>query len=139
TVKSSVQGLAMEPSAAPPVLIVSLEQDLLPNGLRIESVLAAIGGRPARAPALLAAAATGRLNQALLREGDMDFTTLPWRQDAVDALRLRRAEGVRLVLRARCGEELAQRAVAHLGLFDDVLGDGQDGPVPQGHVQRLPT
>ncbi len=69
----------------------------------------------------------------------MDFTTLPWRQDAVDALRLRRAEGVRLVLRARCGEELAQRAVAHLGLFDDVLGDGQDVPVPQGHVQRLPT
>lgn len=128
----------MDPSATPPVLTVSLEDDLLPNGLVVESVLAAIGGRPARAPALLVAILTGRLNEALVREGDMDFVTLPWRQDVLDDLRVRHAAGTRLVLVAKCNGDLAQRAVAHLALFDEVIGDGQDVRATQPTVERLP-
>lgn len=128
----------MEPPATPPVLVVSLEGDLLPNGLVVESVLAAVGGRPARAPALLAAAVTGHLNETLLREGDMDFVTLPWRQDVLDDLRLRHAAGTRLVLLARCDGGLAQRSVAHLALFDEVFGGSDDVPAAYANAPRLP-
>lgn len=128
----------MDQSAAPSVLTVSLEGDLLPNGLVVESVLAAIGGRPARAPALLMSMLAGRLNEALLREGDMDFLTLPWRQDVLDDLRVRHAAGTRLVLAARCNGDLARRAVAHLGLFDEVIGDGGDVPATYANAEGLP-
>ncbi|WP_193335486.1 UbiA family prenyltransferase [Devosia beringensis] len=131
------EGLAMKPLDTPQVLTVSLERDLLPNGLIIESVLAAIGGRPAQAPALLKAMVTGHLSNVLLRQGDMEFATLPWRQEALDELRLHRAAGTRLILLAQCGAEMARRAVAHLELFDEVVGDGQAAPATESSIRQL--
>ena len=100
-----------------PVLLVDLERDLLPNSLAYETVLASISGQPKNMLRFL----LGRWGQ-LSRESEMDFSLLPWRQDTLAFARDAKAQGRAIVLVAHGNIDLARRAVAHLDLFDDVIG-----------------
>ena len=100
-----------------PVLRIDLERDLLPNSLKHETVLASISGQPKNMLRFL----LGRWRELSI-DSDMDFSTLPWRQDVLAFAKDAKAQGQAVVLTTRDDVDLARRAAAHLDVFDDVVG-----------------
>jgi 4-hydroxybenzoate polyprenyltransferase len=56
----------------------------------------------------------------------LDYKLLPVNQPFVDWLRRERAQGRRLILATAANQQLAEEAVAHLMLFDDVIGSDNE-------------
>ena len=112
----------------PPPLVVDLDGTLLRTDLFHESALRLIKQKPWTALLMPFWLLGGRaqLKRRIASQVRLDHRTLPFRDDLVEWLRGRKAEGRRLVLATAADQKLAEQTVAPWGLFDTVLGsDGK--------------
>jgi len=66
------------------------------------------------------------LKMRVFESVSLDYKLLPVNQPLVDWLRAERAQGRRLILATAANQQLAEEAVAHLMLFDDVIGSDHE-------------
>jgi len=64
--------------------------------------------------------------QKVMESVELSASTLPYRQDFIEWLKVQKASGRRLILATGADREIALRIAAHLNLFDDILAsDGK--------------
>jgi len=104
-------------------IFVDLDGTLIRSDLLWESLFLTARQQPATLWKVFGWAAAGkaRLKAELARNIDFDPALLPYRPEVVEALRVAKGEGRRIVLATGANERLAHAVADHLGLFDDVM------------------
>jgi 4-hydroxybenzoate polyprenyltransferase/phosphoserine phosphatase len=108
---------------APRPLVVDLDGTLVATDLLWESLFVSLAARPSSALRLPfdLAAGKARFKERVASRGPVAVEDLPYRQDVLDLVKRRRAEGARTVLATAGDVSIARRVADHLGLFDDVV------------------
>jgi len=124
----SVSGYANGHAPASVPLAVDLDGTLFRTDLLLESLLRLVKQKPwllALVPFWLI---RGRafLKQRMFEAITLEYTSLPVVQPFLDWLHGEKAQGRRLLLVTAANEELAVRSVAHLELFDVVIGSDEN-------------
>ena len=117
-------------TAAPCSLYVDLDGTLTPTDTLHESALLAVRHQPLNLLRLLAWLPRGKagFKRRLADTVRPDPATLPFNEDFLQFLRAERAKGRTLVLASAADARIVREVADHLGLFDDVLGTGAQGP-----------
>lgn len=104
-------------------IVVDLDGTLIRNDLLVECAKQFLRARPWSAPLLVAWLWQGRpvLKRKLAEQSSIDYRSLSFNDELVAWLRERKTEGRRIVLATASHSLLAADAVAHLGVFDEVL------------------
>jgi 4-hydroxybenzoate polyprenyltransferase len=108
-------------------LAVDLDGTLFRTNLLLECVLRLVKQKPwllALVPFWLV---RGRayLKRRVFESVHLDYRLLPANQSLVDWLQEEKARGRRLILATAANQQLAEQSVAHLGLFDEVIGSDE--------------
>lgn len=110
--------------------IDTLHESLLGLGRHAPAALLALPGWLARGKAHLKREVAARI--------EIDTTSLPYREDLIEWLRVERAGGRRLVLATAADRSIAERVAAHLGIFDEVVAsDGGNNLSGEGKRRAL--
>ena len=120
------------------VLCVDLDGTLIRSDLLWESLLSAIRTDPMVLAALPWWLIRGRacLKRELAAVSNIDFTTLPYREEVLSLVRRERNSGRRIVLATASEMHLADSVARHLGEFDEVLAS--DGTTNlKGHAKAV--
>lgn len=128
---------ACSPSQSPPRVYVDLDRVLLPSGLTLECLVAAVRQRPAVLFLMAAWALRGPafLKARLARDAKLDAASLPYRAGALAGLRREAESGVALGL-VTSADETAARAVAdHLEIFSDVVSSRESAGLRAGRKE----
>jgi 4-hydroxybenzoate polyprenyltransferase/phosphoserine phosphatase len=109
---------------APLPIAVDLDHTLLRTDTLDETFVHALFHQPATAAAALFALPRGRLavKEAVARAVPLDPADLPEREELLDWLRARAAEGHALHLCTAAHQSVADAVAGHLGLFESVIG-----------------
>ncbi|KQT86139.1 UbiA family prenyltransferase [Aurantimonas sp. Leaf443] len=106
---------------------VDLDGTLIRSDLLWETLFLAARQRPdlmARVP-FWTARGKAYLKARLAESVEFDAALLPYRTEVVEALRVERERGRRIVLATGANERLADAVAAHLGLFDAVMASSE--------------
>ncbi len=113
-------------AAAPPVLVVDLDDTLIATDLLFETFWTALAAAPrAVLPAaarFLAGGGMAPFKAAMARLAPPDPATLPYDPEVLALIETHRAAGGRTALCTASDRRLAETVAAHLGLFDEVHG-----------------
>ena len=114
---------SVQQSIASPVLAVDLDGTLVKTDLLLESLLALLKQKPLCIFILPLWLLKGKayFKRQIARRVLLDVSTLPYRQDLLDYLKVQRAQGRRIVLATGCDMQIARQVADHLKLFDSVF------------------
>ncbi len=112
-----------EQSLAGPPLAVDLDGTLVRTDLLLESLLALLKRKPLYVFVLPLWLVRGKafFKQQIASRVSLDASTLPYRRDLLDDLKVQRAQGRRIVLATACDMQIANQVADHLKLFDAVF------------------
>ncbi len=112
-----------EQSFASPPLAVDLDGTLVRTDLLLESLLALLKQQPLFVFVLPLWLLKGKayLKQQIARRVSLDVSTLPYRQDLLDELKVQRTQGRRIVLATACDMQIARQVADYLKLFDSTF------------------
>jgi 4-hydroxybenzoate polyprenyltransferase len=104
-------------------ICVDLDGTLTPIDTLYESVLCLSRYSPLSLLSLPAWLSKGKaqFKREIANRVDLDATSLPFRADLLEWLKLERAKGRRLILVTAADRKIADCVASHLGLFDEVL------------------
>ncbi|MGS5086914.1 UbiA family prenyltransferase [Hydrogenophaga sp. A37] len=113
---------------AAPALCVDLDGTLIRSDLTLESLLAALKGRPWLVLLLPWWILRGRshMKDQLVRHSQPDVAVLPYQAEVIELIRQARLDGRHVLLVTGSHISLAKKVAAHVGLFDDVWGSTLD-------------
>src|SRR5258708_35986406 len=105
-------------------LAVDLDGTLFLTNLLLECVFRLAKQKPWLLPMLPLWLLRGRatLKKRVFEATTLDYTLLPVHQRLVEWLRAEKAAGRRLIVATAANQQLAEQAVAHLDLFEVVIG-----------------
>jgi 4-hydroxybenzoate polyprenyltransferase len=124
-------------------LAVDLDGTLFRTNLLLECVFRLAKQKPWLIPLLPLWLLQGKafLKKRVFEAVTLDYSLLPLDQRLVDWLREQKAQGRHLTLATAANEDLAVQAVAHLELFDTIIGSDEKrnlkGPVKAAALQQM--
>jgi len=127
----------------PTPLAVDLDGTLFRSNLLLECLLRLVKQKPWLLPLVPFWLIRGRafLKKRAFEAVTLDYTLLPVQRPLLEWLRTEKAHGRRLVLATAANEDLAVQAVAHLELFDVVIGSDEThnlkGPEKASALQSM--
>ena len=142
-VQRSVAAVETTPQVDPCPLCIDLDGTLIHSDTLYESILDGVRQNPVAMLGLPLWALEGRaqLKQRVADKSTFDATTLPYREDVLQALRDARAAGRELVLVTAANREIANAVAAHLGIFDRILASTETinlkGPAKRAALDQL--
>lgn len=109
-------------------LCVDLDGTLVRSDLTLESLLAAVKGRPWIILVLPWWILKGKnhMKDQLARHAQPDVEVLPYQSEVIELIRQARLDGRHVLLVTGSHISLAKKVAAHVALFDDVLGSTPD-------------
>ncbi len=124
----SVKGYGNGEDFARVPLAVDLDGTLFRTDLLFECLLRLVKQKPWLLPLIPFWLIRGKpfLKKSAFEAITLDYTLLPVHQPLLDWLRGEKAQGRRLILVTAANEDIAVRAVAHLELFDVVIGSDEN-------------
>jgi 4-hydroxybenzoate polyprenyltransferase len=142
TASTSAQVATCEDPVSPP-LAVDLDGTLFRTNLLFECVLRLVKQNPRLLPLLPFWLLRGKahLKKRAFEEVTLNYRLLPLHHPLVEWLREEKARGRHLILATAANQQLAEQAVAHLGLFEVVLGSNGEnnlnGPAKAAALQQI--
>ncbi|MGC4093544.1 MAG: UbiA family prenyltransferase [Polyangiaceae bacterium] len=135
TLESAFSG----PSALTRPLCVDLDGTLIQTDTLWESVAQLFRRRPWTALVLpfWLLGGRARFKRAVASHTTLDPASLPYRRDLVDALRVSRERGRKLVLATAADRKIADGVAGHLGLFQEVHASDGDVNLKAAHKRDL--
>jgi 4-hydroxybenzoate polyprenyltransferase len=105
-------------------LVVDLDGTLIKTDLLHETASAYLIAKPWGVGMVLwwLLRGKGELKAQLAEHAHVDLTAMPYHTELLEWLRIRKAQGQRLVLATASHQILADQVEEHLGIFDEVLG-----------------
>jgi len=119
---------------------VDLDGTLVSTDLLLESVLALLKRNPLYLLVLplWLLRSKAYFKQQIAQRGSLDISTLPYRQDLLDDLKVQRAQGRRIVLATASDAQIARQVADYLKLFDAVFAsDGVTNLSGESKRKRL--
>jgi 4-hydroxybenzoate polyprenyltransferase/phosphoserine phosphatase len=106
-----------------PPLIVDLDGSLILTDSLVESFLGLLKEHPTAALAAVFQLIKGRaeFKQFVAERSQLDVSSLPYRTDLLDYIRVEKENGRRIVLATAAHHDIARAVAAHLQVFDDVI------------------
>ncbi len=104
-------------------LIVDLDHTLIDTDLLYESSIATLKKRPWLVAIYPFWLMQGKayLKAQLIKNCDIDITTLPYNQTTINYIKHRQQQGTKIILATASNKFYAQQVAKHIGLFDDVM------------------